>query len=503
MNWTSLTSNQKNGEYFKEPSENLARYYPRKDIEREYHYIINSPSFRRLQDKTQVFPLDTSDFVRTRLTHSIETSSIAKTIAEMIINFAHKQKGSKFEDIKAYIDIESKSDISNIMLCAGLIHDIGNPPFGHFGEVIIQDWFKEHLPRKKYGDTTIAEALGENSQQLLDLYHFEGNAQALRLLTKLHSQNDNDGLHLTYALLNTIIKYPTSSTELLEYNRTVASGEDKDIRYKKIGYFYSEKDVFTRITSETGANSHRHPLTFILEAADDIAYVTGDLEDAFKKGMFTYQQLIEAKHNYLENLDITSIDTQSKTRTEELFSILDDLKKHAQENNYIDPDMYAIRNWIPHVQFWFSYCSCYSFTNSYEKIMLGEHKSDLFNDAFHRYSINILKNVMQTYVYPSATIEKLEIAAHSIITGLLNKFVKAVLYYDSDYSKDSPYTMDGVDKKLVRLISDNYIDVYKRESKDKPDPERLYLRLLLVTDFICGMTDSYAKSLYQELEGMN
>ena len=232
----------------------------RSEFEKDYHRIIGSASFRRLQDKTQVFPLDKSDFIRTRLTHSLEVSSFAKSLGQNI-----------GENILAYkrdpsFTPKMKEDICSILQCAGLIHDIGNPPFGHFGEAAIREWFARSLPVLQYHGEPVAQVLSEQMRE--DFYHFEGNAQALRLVSKLHFLVDENGMNLTYALLNTIVKYPVASNQINK-----KSGNIKD---KKMGFYLADEEIFREIQKETGTNGRRHPLTFILEAADDIAYKTAD-----------------------------------------------------------------------------------------------------------------------------------------------------------------------------------------------------------------------------------
>ena len=178
----------------------------RSEFEKDYHRIIGSASFRRLQDKTQVFPLDKSDFIRTRLTHSLEVSSFAKSLGQNIgENILVYKKDSEFTP-------QMKEDICNILQCAGLIHDIGNPPFGHFGEDVIREWFERKLPLMTYHGKPMEQVMSR--QMVEDLYHFEGNAQALRLVTKLHFLVDEHGMNLTYALLNTIVKYPVPSHQM-------------------------------------------------------------------------------------------------------------------------------------------------------------------------------------------------------------------------------------------------------------------------------------------------
>ena len=247
----------------------------RSEFEKDYHRIIGSASFRRLQDKTQVFPLDKSDFIRTRLTHSLEVSSLGKSLGQNI-----GENILKFRRNSGFVP-RMKEDISHILECAGLIHDIGNPPFGHFGEVAIREWFARNLSKLSFRGQAVEDMLSEQMKQ--DFYHFEGNAQALRLVTKLHYLVDEHGMNLTYALLNTIIKYPVPSTGI--------RGDSGNIKDKKMGYYLADEAVFRRVTEATGAGNNRHPLTYILEAADDLAYKTADIEDAFVKGFISYYTL--------------------------------------------------------------------------------------------------------------------------------------------------------------------------------------------------------------------
>ena len=218
----------------------------RSEFEKDYHRIIGSASFRRLQDKTQVFPLDKSDFIRTRLTHSLEVSSFGKSLGQNIgENILSNRKDPGFT-------LQMKEDICHILQCAGLIHDIGNPPFGHFGEDAIREWFTRHLPELDFFGTPVEELLTPQMRE--DFYHFEGNAQALRLVTKLHYLVDENGMNLTYALLNTIVKYPVASTGI---DKTTGNIKDK-----KMGYYYADQNIFEEIVSSTGAGKNRHPLTY-------------------------------------------------------------------------------------------------------------------------------------------------------------------------------------------------------------------------------------------------
>ena len=178
----------------------------RSEFEKDYHRIIVSASFRRLQDKTQVFPLDRSDFIRTRLTHSLEVSSIGRSLAQNI--------GASIisEGLDPEFTETMRDEISAILQCAGLIHDIGNPPFGHFGEEAIREWFIKKLPTLEIGGAPAERFLTE--QQRLDLLHFEGNAQGLRMVTRLDYPVQRFGMNLTFGLLSAVMKYPTSSLQM-------------------------------------------------------------------------------------------------------------------------------------------------------------------------------------------------------------------------------------------------------------------------------------------------
>lgn len=446
----------------------------RSEFEKDYHRIIGSASFRRLQDKTQVFPLDKSDFIRTRLTHSLEVSSLAKSLGQNIAeNILTYKKDPSFTP-------QMKEDICSILQCAGLIHDIGNPPFGHFGEVAIREWFERNLPLLTYRGRPVDEVLTEQMKQ--DFYHFEGNAQALRLVTKLHFLVDENGMNLTYALLNTIVKYPVSSLEI-----DAGCG---DIKRKKIGYYLADEEMFRRIEKETGTNGCRHPLTFILEAADDIAYKTADIEDAFIKGFISYHVLMEElkKLKNIKNNNKIVFDPAGK---------LEELYRRGVEKQVDHPEEYAVKNWIVRVQGFLISCATFGFTSNYEAIMQGKYPADLFCGTFAEELMELLGDIAMRRVFSTRQIYLMELVEAGILDFLMDSFVRAVIHYDVDDS-----ALNSIDRRLVYFISSNYKDAYHYHARGKSESEKLYLRLLLVTDFICGMTDSYAKRLYQELKAI-
>lgn len=480
MEWKKLLCDERIRSYKRSGSKDL-----RSEYEKDYHRIIGSASFRRLQDKTQVFPLDNSDFIRTRLTHSMEVSSFGKSLGQNISQrILKEQKDPEFLP-------EYQGYICDILQCAGLLHDIGNPPFGHFGETAIRDWFRENLNKKLFQlpgmsqPVPVGELLNEQMQE--DFYHFEGNTQALRLVTKLHYLVDENGMNLTKALLGTIIKYPVSSLEIKQ---------TPHIKNKKMGYYYAERKIFEELQESLGTDGNRHPLAFVLEAADDIAYKTADIEDAVKKGCITYDRLVE-------ELELAGAKLPENKAGEAFCKMTENLKyryKRAKERGLQNAKNNAVQNWVVYVQGWMINAATESFVNHYEEIMDGSYGAggeDLFTGTDGEYMMEALGDIAFRHAFQIKPILKLEIAAQSIFDFLLDKFVDAALYFDTEQK------MTEVQKKMMALVSDNYIAIYRHFAAGAEEGEKLYLRMLLVTDHICGMTDSYAKRLYQELKGID
>lgn len=472
MNWEQLLSTKRRREG---SGSNVRNIDLRSEFERDYHRIIGSASFRRLQDKTQVFPLDKSDFIRTRLTHSLEVSSFARSLGHNIGEniLVHKKDYSFTPGMK--------DDICNILQCAGLIHDIGNPPFGHFGEEAIREWFQKNLSVMTYHGRPVGEVLTPQMRE--DLYHFKGNAQALRLVSRLHFLVDENGMNLTYALLNTIVKYPVASTQINENSGNIKDG--------KLGYYYADREIFEEISRETGTNGCRHPLTFILEAADDIAYRTADIEDAFVKGFLSYHKLLE---------ELTELQDSSAGGGKDGFRPADKLTElylRGKDKHAENPEEYAVKNWLVRVQGFLIDCATYGFTSNYRMIMQGDYRYDLFCRTYAEKLMELLGDLAFREVFTSDAIYKMEVAEGAMLDFLLDLFMNAVVGYD-----DGTREMDSLSRRMVALISSNYKRAYRCQAEGKGEAERLYLRLLLATDYICGMTDSYAKRLYQELKAI-
>ncbi|MCF0122019.1 MAG: deoxyguanosinetriphosphate triphosphohydrolase [Lachnospiraceae bacterium] len=470
MNWNTLLSPRRKSECQRSFTDEF--FNLRAEFKKDYHRIISSASFRRLQDKTQVFPLDESDFIRTRLTHSLEVSSLSKSLGQNISESILKK------NLDPDFTEEFKSNICDILLCAGLIHDIGNPPFGHSGEEVIRDWFRKNLSVLEFKGKPLTEVLTEQMQQ--DFYHFEGNAQALRLVSKLHLLVNEYGMNLTFVLLDTIIKYPVPSTGIFPHSGQICE--------KKMGYFYAEEELYRSISDSCGTFGVRHPLTYILEAADDISCRTADIEDAFKKGFISYNKLITELHSHL--------DAVYQGKENYPLSVLEQQYRKALERGNKEPKRYAVSNFIIQMQSYLIYCATNGFIAHYKEIMEGRWEHDLFYGTVAAPLIKALENIVFDHVFVSMQILKLEVAAGKIITYFLDNFIHAFISYDTDQM------LGMMEEKLIHLISDNYKQIYHFYSKNQSENVRLYLRLLLVTDYISGMTDSFAKDLYQQLTGI-
>lgn len=448
----------------------------RSEFAKDYHRILSSPSFRRLQDKTQVFPLDRGDFVRTRLTHSLEVSSFAGSIGDTAFTGLMKTHPE--------ITPQVRQDCIEILRCSGLIHDIGNPPFGHFGENTIRQWFGEHFGELSFKGRPVKELLTE--QMIGDFLHFEGNAQALRVLTKLHVLIDiGNGMNLTYALLNTIIKYPVSS---LNINKK--SGNIKD---KKMGYFTAEQQIFEDVTRSTGAAGCRYPLTFLLESADDIAYKTADIEDAAVKKLISYNQLLEeiSSRKYLERCENEQERAALNSAAENLRHCLDS----AQNRGLPLAEKKAVQRWVVNLQSTLIYAVSDAFSENYDAIMNGTFTRELLAASPVRVLADALSDIAYRYAFQSPGVLKTELSACAMMNLLLDSITGAALRFGTEEQRIT-------DSNLMSLLPEEFLMVCRKSCVGKSNAEQAYLRLLLATDCVCSMTDGYARELFRTLSGI-
>ena len=436
MDWTSLLSAQR--EY---------REYQKSDIrnafQRDYDRIIFSNIFRRLQNKTQVFPLPGSKMVHNRLTHSLEVASVGRSIAKIVAKGLCDKYGNDL--------LNEIYDIDTIVSAACLAHDLGNPPFGHSGEETISSYFKEG-PGKEL-EKQIPD------YQWSDLTSFEGNANAFRQLTHQFAGRRQGGMSLTYATLATLIKYPYPS-----FNK---KGK------KKYNIFHSEIETFKKVMDGCGITCldeetlayARHPLSYMMEAADDICYLILDMEDAHKRGIVTTEKI-----DYF----FTSFFKEDETR---FFNRKDSIYETVTDNNERMAFLRAtaINKLVD--------CVSTVFINNYESIMDGSFKNSLVHNLpdFENNALEKCREFSLKNIYKHPSVVKVELTGFNVIGDLLHEFVQAAVLPEKTYNK-----------KLLSLIPEQF----KNEKDD------MYSRIQVVLDYISNMTDLYAVQLYKDLKGM-
>lgn len=468
----------------------------RTPFKKDFDTVCNSTILRRLQDKAQVFPLEQEDYARTRLTHSIEVMSIAESLgvqAASIINAS----SDKYLGNTAAEKVSTKhyiNEIPNILKTAALLHDMGNPPFGHLGEKIIGDWFKSNLGNLSFNSERklVLNSSSEpkstleymfKGQYAEDLKHFEGNAQLFRLVTKLSLVVDENGMNLTFPVMASFIKYPTPSNRI----------DKNNLMTKKMGFFASEEELYNRINDTLSLNGYRHPLAFLLEAADDIAYLTADIEDAHRKGLISLQKIRE----YLEaekNDNIVSI-------------VIDAMKTYvnkAKEMGYEGIEDYVIHRLRVLIKGLMIDSMNDAFRDSYEDIMNAKFNKELIEISSAKCIAEILRKIERENIYYCPRILENKTRAIAVITKLLETYVPAIVNWDENVDKNT----DSSNNLLYLSLSTNYrhmcnvankayINMHNLLSKDFET--MVYNKILLVTDQISGMTDTHALTVFQML----
>ncbi|MGM0443689.1 MAG: dGTP triphosphohydrolase [Fibrobacterota bacterium] len=430
----------------------------RNPFENDFSRVVFSSSFRRLQDKTQVFQLDKGDFVRTRLTHSIEVSSLGRSIGLSVEN-------RLIDD--GLLSEEKRGCIPSILATAGLVHDIGNPPFGHFGEWAIQSYFRNFFAE----NSDIAQDLSKQQKQ--DILNFDGNVQTFRVLRKLHYIKDREGMNMTFAVLASIVKYPVSS---LTGNRSGAG-----LSRKKFGFFASESQDYADIAGEFSL-SGRYPLTFLLEAADDIAYSIADIEDACKKGLIGYFEIIDFLQEHLTPLSMTL-----QEQEQDFITLFQDLYRDVN-NSYKNKLELAVQRFRIAVQRFMIEAAVDEFCSHITEICSGSYDRDLLENSAAR-NIRSAFKALGNHIFAHKSIIEKEIIGYNVITYLLDEFVPAVLQDSVRTNPKKP--------RMYNLISSNYRFIYENFSD-----RSTYSRIQLALDYISGMTDNFALKRYRTFQGM-
>ena len=445
MDWNKLLSTRRLGR--DEPYDTRGRSAYQRDHDR----IVFCSAFRRMQDKTQVFPLAHVDYVRTRLTHSLEVSCVGRSLGLAVA--ADLIERYKLRDVIS-------ADLGALVAAACLAHDIGNPPFGHSGEQAIQHWFKQSEKGQN-----IIKSLDEAQRE--DFLKFEGNAQALRILTRLQHPNNKGGLQLTCATLASMCKYPRPAL----WERTPEMG----VSSKKPGYFKSEEQIFRQVAKEVGllkrsdGSYTRHPLAFLVEAADDICYHFVDFGDGFRLGHISYEEAYELLLNVLDD------------QREDVRQRISSFEEPKERIEYLVGK--AISELIVQVS--------HRFMQVEPLIVAGEYDQELISQVKSAPYLEKIKKLSIEKVYGAHEVIEVEAAGFEVLGGLLEFLVGAV--EDSALRRDDTSARS---KKLLQLIPGQFLGPNRVVSDDR------YTRVQRITDFIAGMTDSYAMTFYRKLTGI-
>ncbi|MEW8584599.1 MAG: dGTP triphosphohydrolase, partial [Candidatus Thiodiazotropha sp.] len=419
----------------------------RTDFQRDLDRIVFSSAFRRMQDKTQIFPLSKIDYVRTRLTHSLESSSVGRSLGTLV-----------GEQIIARHRLEENeaSDFGDICAAACLAHDIGNPPFGHSGEDAIRHWAENGA----YGKQRVAVLQGSQRE---DFLNFEGNSQGFRVLTRLQNRDNPGGLQLTCATLAAFTKYPRESC--------IGNGRFQGVSAKKPGFTAEDQGLFTEVADSVGllrrdpvlAIWHRHPLAFLVEAADDICYRVIDIEDGYRLGHLSFQEAMEL---------FVAVLPDSPARLKRLGGITGDKEKIEFLRAKV------ISQAISEI------LSC--FLDHEEAILGGRFDQPLMSQIPHRAEMDRLIEVANDKIYIAPEVIEIETAGFQVISELLERFIPIVDDVAAHGNRARPRS-----QMMIRLIPEQFIGAQAMPAEDD------YTRLLRLTDFVSGMTDSYAVSLYK------
>ena len=446
MNWQILLSDTQLG------TENISQTGKpdgRSQFQKDFDRIVFSPAFRRLQDKTQVFPLPESDFVHTRLTHSLEVSVVGRSLG----NLVGEQIVIRHSDLKNDF---TKFHFGEIVAAACLAHDIGNPPFGHSGEDAISEYFRS-------GNGKRFESIIIDNKKWNDLIKFEGNAQGFRIITKLQNPKVNGGLRLTHATLAALTKYPKESL-------TNNSASQKKI-YKKFGFFQSEKDVFQNIAEHTGLikfNSSenfwcRHPLSFLVEAADDICYRIMDLEDSFRLGLVSFKETEELLKNLIR-VDIVK-DYNERDESDRIGYL------RAKSINELIKELAQV------------------FLDNEDGILNAKLEEELISLIPGANGLEEIENLSIEKIYRHRSVVEREAAGYEVLSGLLDSFITAFNeWLDGNLSPKNRTTVNLLPKRILNSSS--------KETE-------IYDRMLMIIDFVSGMTDSFAISLFRKIKGIS
>lgn len=438
MDWDRLISDKRFG---------LEHYHNRRgetrsDFQRDYDRLVFSSPFRRLQNKTQVFPLPGSIFVHNRLTHSMEVACVGRSMAREVVTALMPKYAAETWVMKLH-------DIPDIVAAACLAHDLGNPPFGHSGEKAISTFFSEGAGADLRAQLTDA--------QWSDLINFEGNANSFRQLTHQFQGRRPGGFAMTYSMLASIVKYPYESRVSPKAN--------------KFGFFCTELESYARIAEELGiprlpgpgVSYARHPLVYLVEAADDICYEVMDIEDAHKLKILSHEEVTGLLLGFFD-----------ASRRNHMLEIMENIADPNERVGYMRSCVIGL----------LVECCAETFVHSEQEILNGKFKGSLLDrirpDA--RAGYEACTRTSWDKIYRTPEVVDIELAGNQIVTFLLEKLINAVRFPELNYSR-----------LLLSKVPQQY-------NVNAPD---LFTKIQAAVDHVASMTDVYALDLYRRLNGMS
>ena len=485
---------------FRSPQGDKSEHEILRIFESDRGRIINSPAIRRLQQKTQVFPLERNAAVRTRLTHSMEVQQVGRYIAKEVLSRLKEQRL-----LETYGLDELTGPFESIVEMACLMHDIGNPPFGHFGEAAINDWFKQRL----YPSDAVSQPLsddrcivrdlrlreGEEGLNDLrrkvrqDLCHFEGNAQGIRLVHSLMRMN------LTWAQVGCILKYTRPAWWMGE---TPAS---HSYLMKKPGYYLSEEAYIERLRKELSLTPNgRFPLTWSMEAADDISYCVADLEDAVEKRIFSVEELYQHLYAAWGTHEKGSLFAQVVENAWEK-SRSNTLSRSTEDQFFMYLRVNTLNKLVPY--------AASRFIDNLPLIFDGEFNHALLeDDSSFSQLLELYKHVAMRHVFSHPDVEQLELQGYRVISGLLEIYSPLLQLSVDEFSElveHERVRRIPIESRLYQKLSTRhrlaYVEAMSKLDRHSPQwpVMEYYYRCRLIQDYISGMTDLYAWDEYRKL----
>ncbi|WP_260843883.1 dGTPase [Robbsia andropogonis] len=452
--------------------------------------ILFCPAFRRLQQKAQVFSMEPNAAVRSRLTHSLEVSQLGRFIADEIT-----------ARLESELSPLERTAFVNFVEAACLLHDIGNPPFGHFGEAAIQKWFSDHgLEHLKKSVEKSPEELGTGDQRvkgaLSDFIEFDGNPQGLRVVARLQWNTDEFGLNLTKTTLASFLKYIRRAGDEVSGNFT-----------KKAGFFVTEAPIVRSLWEEFGySEPQRFPLAYVMEAADDIAYCISDLEDSIEKGVVSEAAALKEIQEKFDLCEISEGDSSHPEIKKSLAALIARKDELGNDFTYTSFRTSLNRTIVGYV--------VNRYVERQEDVYAGTLDSLLPQKSAAGAILETLKEYCRQNVYCHESIQRTELAGFTAIKGLLDHYGSLLSLERNAFSdalenkrKDASGKSILIEAKLLSLFPDRYIKVYQKYVASLPDDDSSRFsewnaRAHLIVDFVSGMTDDFAMTTYRTLSGM-